>query len=244
MLSSTRSIMDQHPDRESFYRNLSLLATAALAVHVSWTYDSPGDCDSLAGWLASAMPTILSGLILLGTFFVTADDIASIQPTRFFSLTETSPHSGPEGERIRTSGNPDREDRHLFYVQVVAFAVGLGVSIDLIDGWYRLCQAAWAAYAKSQPHSLLILVTVLLLNLGVLLLMTWMPIFGLLQTKQDLGGRLPTEGSEERARLRTLIAAAEAYEEDLRSQMEPSHSKVQVVGEFLDRLRKWQSSRH
>ena len=53
-------------------------------MNVSWTEDSLS--DSLAGWLASTMPVILTGSILFGLLFYVADDTSS---RHFSSLKRT-----------------------------------------------------------------------------------------------------------------------------------------------------------
>lgn len=242
MHTSTLSIMDKSPNLESFYRNLSLLATAALAVHISWTYDSCS--DSLSSWLVSAMPTILTGFILIGLLLYVFDSAGSDQDTRFFSLTTTSKRSGHAGKIFRISCDPAREDRHIFDVQVITITAGLGVSIDLIYVWYLLCRQAWGELAKELPNLLLFFVTLFTGFLVLFLCATWAPVWGLMQTRRSFVGELVTEVSEDgdtglSPRLKTLIAAAEVYEKCLRPQIQPSNSKVKVIGEFLDVLRKW-----
>lgn len=123
--------MDENPNLESYYRKLSLLATAALAVHISWPSASPS--DFFVPWLVSAVPTMLTRFFLIG-LLVFALFYAS--ETRLFTIIETSARSERAG--FRTSSNPDREDRHFFDLQVITYTASLGVSKDLIEGWYRV----------------------------------------------------------------------------------------------------------
>lgn len=237
MTTSKPSIMDENPNLESFYRNLSLLATAALAVHISWTTASPSDC--FVDWLVSAIPTMLTGFFLFGLLLYAAIEASD---TQSFTLIATSTRSGHAGFRI--SSDPDREDRHLFNFQVITYTASLGVSIDLVYGWYLLCQVVWDDFAKRNPTCFLIYVTLFTGIMGIPLLMAWMPVWNMLQTKRHCGGELYTEGSEDgedgsSPGLKTLIAAAEAYEKELRSQLRPSHLKVKIIGATLNILRKW-----
>ena len=145
MTTSKPSIMDENPNLESFYRNLSLLATAALAVHISWTTASPSDC--FVDWLVSAIPTMLTGFFLFGLLLYAAIEASD---TQFFTLIATSTRSGHAGFRI--SSDPDREDRHLFNFQVITYTASLGVSIDLVYGWYLTCQVVWDFFVLSHYH--------------------------------------------------------------------------------------------
>ncbi|CAF9912330.1 hypothetical protein IMSHALPRED_000285 [Imshaugia aleurites] len=242
MSTSTLSLMDEKPSLESYYRNLSILATAALAVHLLWIYESPG--DSLGRWLASTMPTVLTGILLSVLFLYAAYEN---QETTFFSLTETSTRTRGAQKRFRKSSNPAREDRHVFNVLVIAFAGGLGVSVDLVSGWYVLCQAMWGDLAEKEPNVLLFLVALFTGVLGRLLFLVWAPIWILLLTQREFCSQLYTEESDDgdtgdagsKATLRTLFATMETYEMDLRSQRKPSQFKKEVISDFLEVLRKW-----
>ena len=130
MTSPKLSIMDENPNFEWSSRDMSLLAVAALAVHVSWTSASP--CEHFIDWLVSAMPKILTGIFLFGLLFFGGD-------THFFTTIETSTRR--EHERLRVSSSPDREDRHFFNVRVINFAASIGISIDLIHTWYLVCES-------------------------------------------------------------------------------------------------------
>lgn len=112
MTSPKPSITDEKPNLESYYRKLSLLATAALAVHISWPSASPS--DFFVPWLVSAVPKMLTQFFLIG-LLVFALFYAS--ETRLFTTIETSARSERAG--FRTSSNPDREDRHFFDLQVI-----------------------------------------------------------------------------------------------------------------------------
>ena len=232
--------MDENPNLESFSRNLSMIATLALVVHISWTSSSPG--DHFPAWLVSTIPPTLTGFFLLVLLFNVANET---RDTQFFTLLATSTRSGLAGFRV--SRNPGREDRHFFNVLVIAYTASFGVSIDLIYGWYLLCDATWSDFAKREPISLLVLVTLSTGILGLCLLITWMPVYHLVGIRQNCGGKLCTEASEDgdgdpSPRLQTLIAAAEAYENDLRSQRKLSYDKndkLEIVGAILGTLRKW-----
>lgn len=243
MSTSTLSIMDEKPSLESIYRKLSILATAALAVHVLWTHESPG--DSLASWLASTMPTLLTGIVLFGLLLFAANEY---QQTVFFSLTETSTRTRGAQKRFRKSSNPAREDCHIFNVLVIALTGGLGVSVDLVHLWYMLCGAAWDEFAGA-PNMLIFMVTFFTGMLGFFWVLTWVPMWGLLQTQRKIGGQVYAEGSEDgdpgsQAMLRTLVGAMETYQKDLLSQKKPSQFKKEVIGDFLEVLRKWQIVDH
>ena len=239
MSTSTLSLMDEKPNLESYYRNLSIFATAAMAVHFLWTHESPG--DSFASWLASTMPTLLTGIILFGLLLHAA--VENLETT-FFSLTEASTRTRGAQKRFRKSSNPAQEDRNIFNVLIIAFTAGLGVSVDLISGWYMICQTMWGDFAKSEREVVLCLVALHTLVLSVLLFLTWVPMYGLLQTRREFGGQLYPQGSDDgdagsKATLKTLVAAMETYEMDLGSQRKPSQFKKEVIGEFLEVLRKW-----
>ena len=189
MSTSTLSIMDEKPSLESIYRKLSILAEAALAVHFLWTHERPG--DSLASWLASTMPTLLTGIILFGLLLFAAYEY---QETVFFSVTEISTRT--RGARLRKSNNPAREDSHIFNVLVIALTGGLGVSVDLVHLWYMVCGAAWDDFA-GKPNSLISMVAIVTGMLGFFLVLTWMPMWGLLQTQREFGGQVYAEGSKD-----------------------------------------------
>ena len=243
MSASALSIMDEKPSLEPIYRKLSILATAALAVHVLWTHESPG--DSLASWLASTMPTLLTGIILFGLLIFAANEY---EQTVFFSLTETSTRTRGVQKRLRKSSNPAREDCHIFNVLVIALAGGLGVSVDLVHFWYMLSGGAWDEFT-GPPDVLIIMVTLVTGMLGFFLFLTWLPMWGLLQTQREFGGQVYAEESEDsdpgsQAMLRTLVGAMETYQKDLWSQRKPSQFKNEVIGDFLEVLRKWQTVDH
>ncbi len=239
MPTSKLSEMDEKPSNESFHRNLAFFATAVVAVHVSSRYDSHG--ESFAGWLGSTMPMVLTGFILIGFLCYATSD------TGFFTLTTIHAESGREEKVLRTPSDPAREDRHLFYTQVVAFAWSLGSSIDLVWGWYLVCHAIWDGHAKDEASALLLFVTLVTAVVGVLLLMTWIPTLNLLDAGRSFDDESSSKGSENgdagsRAKMRTLIAAAEAYEKEVLSKKERSQSKVEDTGELLAVLREWQAS--
>lgn len=239
--------MDENPHFEHFYHNLAVFATVITAVHVSWTYDNSN--DSLAGWLASTAPTLLTGIMLFGFLICAA---CYVSDTQFFSLSTTNAESGHTPETFRTSSDPAREDRHLFYVQVLAFAPGFGITIDLVWRWYLVCRHLLGNIDEwDEPGGLLLSLTILmmLLPLGALLLLTWIPMWYLLDARRSLDEESCTKGFEDRkagsrAKLKTVVVAAEAYGKDLESQTERSHSKVKATGEFLGVLRNWQTSDH
>ena len=246
MGATSLSLMDENPNLESHYRNLSLLATVAVAVHLSsWTIESSS--DSLARWLVSAMPPILTGLFLFGLlFYVSVSHHSYDQGARLFSLTTTSKRSGHGKQSLRISCDPAREDRHVFNVEAITSFAALGVSIDLIYVWYLLCRGLWDEMAKEAPNVLLGMVAFITGFLVILLCATWAPLRNLMQTKRDFGGEFVTEVSENgdaglSPRLGTLIAAAEGYEKCLRSRRQPSDAKMIVIGEFLGVLREWQT---
>ncbi len=243
MSTSTLSIMDEKPSLESIYRKLSILATAALAVHVLWTHESPG--DSLASWLASTMPTLPTGIILFGLLLFAANEYSQ---TVFFSLTETSTRTRGAQKRLRKSSNPAREDCHIFNVLVIALTGGLGVSVDLVHLWYMVCGAAWDDFAGA-PNVLISIVAFFTGLLGFFLVLTWVPMWGLLQIQQNFSGQVYAEESEDgdpgsQAMLGTLVGAMETYQKDLWSQRKPSQFKKEVIGDSLEVLRKWQSVDH
>ena len=240
MASPKSSIMDEKPNLESFYRDLSGVAIAALAVHVSWTLPSPD--DHFVVWLVSVMPSILTGFLLLTLLFDAANNA---RYTQFFTILTTSTWSEPTGPRA--SGNPDREDRHLLNIQVIAWTASLGVSIDVVYIWYLLCQAVWDDIGKTEPIGLLVLVTLITGFSGFLLALTWMPVCALANIKQRGGGELSPESSEDGHRdsspeLQTLIAAAEAYEKELRSNLNLpyyEYPRKDAIRAVLGMLRKW-----
>ena len=233
MKSPKPSIMDESPNLEWFSRDMSLVAVAALAVHVLWRPASPG--DHFLDWLVSAMPNILTGFFLFGLLFFGTD-------THFFTVVETSTPRKHAG--LRTSSRPDREDRHFFNVRVINFAASIGISTDLIYAWYRVCQSIWDDCAKSAPVELLVLVTLSTVLLGMLLFVTWLPVVLLLDKKQPWGSERRTESSvdgdgDPSPRLQTLIAAVEAYGKNLGSQRHPSIDKMETINSILVILRKW-----
>ena len=233
-MSTTKlSVMDKNPSHESRYRNLAFLATAALAVHVLARYNSHS--DTFAGWLGWAMPTILTGFLLLGLVFYAA------YGTQFFTLTTTHDERGREVKKVRSSSDPAREMRHFFYVQVVALTFSLGGSIDLLCVWYSICHGLWDQLEKDEPGLFLLTVTFCTAILGLSLWLACVPIF--LFSDDGRSGKGSENGDAgSRAKLRTLVAAAEAYEKDLLSERERPQSKVEVTGKFLDVLREWQAS--
>ncbi len=96
---------------------------------------------------------------------------------------------------------------------------------------------------------LIVMVTFVTGMLGFFLLLTWLPMWGLLQIQREFGGQVYAEGSEDgdpgsQAMLRTLVGAMETYQKDLWSQRKPSQFKKEVVGDFLKVLRKWQTVDH
>ena len=237
--------MDESPHFEYFYRNLAFFAPFVTAVHLSWTYDASN--DSLAGWLASTAPTILTGFMLFGLFIYAASIVGD--ETQFFSLRTTIAANGHTKKTFRASSDTAREDRHLFYVKVVAFASSFGISIDLVWCWYLLCQdIPGSLYREGAPNGLLLsfVICLTLLPLGGLLVLTWLSMCYLLDARRSFEDESYTKGSENgnagsRAKLSTLVVAAEAYGKDLESQTGRSHSKVKANAEFLGVLRKWQT---
>lgn len=245
MTSPKPSIMDEKPNLESFYRDMSWIAIAALAVHVSWKAASPG--DHFGDWLVSAIPKILTGFLLLALLL---DAAYNASDTHFFTLLKPSTQSESAG--LRVSSNPDREDRHFLNVQVIAYTATLGVSIDITYIWYLLCQAIWYDLAKTEPYGLLLLVTFCTGAAGFFLLITWMPVYFLAGIGQRCGGKMCTESSENgdsdsSPELKTLIAAAEAYEKELRHDFDLPYHKYQrkdIIHTISDMLRRWQNSGH
>lgn len=212
--------MDGNPRHGTYDRclpilatGLTILVTAVLAAHVFIPYTSPSDYDSFLIWVGSASPTVSSWSIFL--------HLCSWMLSR----------------KMR---GPDPEGRYLLHVQVIAFAAGLSLSVDMVYAWYSLCQAAWDKFAERGPALAPILLILFAIIFDMCLYVIWLPTWILLRTKRDSGGgQLYTDYSKENAKLKNLVAAAEVYDEELRSQMESSDAKVEVVGEFLDAVRKW-----
>lgn len=182
--------MDKKPNLESSYCTVSLFAIAALAVHLSWT--SASNNDSFVRWLVWAVPTMLSRLFLFCLLIFAGIDGSE---TLFFIRGKTS--TGSEHAGFRTSSNPDREDRHFFNFKVITYAACLGVSKDLIHGWYQLCQFIWDEMAKSAYGGMLALMIFLTCVLSGILFAVWLPVMKL-HDKQCCGGERYTGNPEDR----------------------------------------------
>ena len=172
------SIIDRDPSAGIAFKKVATFSIVSFLIHLL-AYDtgstvSFGDAASPWIWLACKVPLWTTGFSNFALLLWTNSSYNEL-----FSNREEPCRGALEGQKIRTSINPAREERLHSLIEIVSYAAGLTFSSDILIAWYQLVEFTWAESQKSQTDWDDWVVFLFTVFAVILLFLTWIPSYKL-----------------------------------------------------------------